>query len=100
MEKLGSKVRLGGRIIRTLAASSRRRPRPVRQRGDRGIVLNQRRSLGLDPERFKSGPTVMYASTHEMPHYPGAGSIGGAASAIRSSTLPCAPATAAKPSAT
>ncbi len=48
---------------------------------------------------FWDDRSVMYASTHEMPQYPGTGSIGGAASTIRSSTLPCTPATEVKPSA-
>ena len=49
---------------------------------------------------FWDDKTVMYASTHEMPQYPGTGSIGERDEhGIRSSTLPCMPATEAKPSA-
>ena len=48
---------------------------------------------------FWDDPTVMYASTHQMPHYPGTGAVGSAASTTRSSTRPCERATAATPSA-
>ena len=45
---------------------------------------------------FWDDPTVMYASTHQMPHYPGTGAELSAASTTRSSTRPCAQATAAR----
>ena len=35
---------------------------------------------------FWDDPTVMYASTHQMPHYPGTGAVPSAASMTRSST--------------
>ncbi len=47
-------------------------------------------------EIFWSDPSVMYASTHRMPLFPGTGAQRSAARTITSSTRHCAPATAAR----